>query len=102
MDHNNLASQGHPHGQCPHGRCLDHGPEWENVGEARQEPNPGFFGLMKTFWMDRCCGKPMSRYKVVQTRRCKKCGRTEDNVTHRYLALCLCCSYHFDNTPATY
>ncbi|MBI2096394.1 MAG: hypothetical protein HYT43_02050 [Candidatus Taylorbacteria bacterium] len=94
MDHSNLAGQKYPHGQCRHGRCLDHGPEWENVGEKRREPNPGIFGK-KTYRKSRCCGQPMARYKEVQTKRCKKCGRTEDHIEN-YLALCLCCGYHFD------
>ena len=99
MDHNNLAGQKCPHGQCRHGRCLDHGPEWENVGEKRHEPNPGIFGK-KTYWTSRHCGQPLARYKVVQTKRCKKCGRTEDNIILDALALCLCCGYHFNNSPS--
>ena len=97
MDHNNLAGQRCPHDQCRHGRCLDHGPEWENVGEKRLEPNPGVFG-QKTYWIAirRCCGRPMARYKEVQTKRCRKCGRTEDHVGKYPFALCLCCGYHFD------
>ena len=101
MDHNNLAGQKYPHGQCRHGICLGHGPEWENVGEKRSEPNPGIFGK-KTYWTSRHCGSPMARYKEVQTRRCRKCGRTEDNVTNYHLALCLCCGYHFNNISYDY
>jgi len=53
MDHNNLAGQKYSYGQCVHGRCLGHGPEWENVGKVRRrEPNPGIFGK-KTYWMSR-------------------------------------------------
>ena len=97
MDHSNLAGQKCcPHGQCRHGMCLDHGPEWENVGE-RSEPNSGIFGK-KTYWMSRHCGQSMARYRVVQTKRCKKCGRTKDCIAIYELALCLCCGYHFDNT----
>ena len=96
MDHNNLAGQKCPHGQCRHGMCLDHGPEWENVGEKRSEPNPGIFGK-KTYWTSRHCGKPMARYKEVRTQQCQKCGRIEDLVVNYYLALCLCCGYHFKN-----
>ena len=98
MDHSNPAGQKRPYGQCRHGRCLDHGPEWENFGEKRREPNPGSFGK-KTWWFTRCCGEPMARYKEVQTRRCRKCGRKEDEITNSYLALCLCCGYHFNNIP---
>lgn len=94
MVHSNLAAQKYSHGQCVHGRCIDHGPEWENIGEQRREPNPGIFGK-KTYWMSHCCGKPMARYKVVQTKRCKKCGRTEDHIVIFKLALCRCCGYHF-------
>lgn len=90
MDHSNLAGQKCTHSQCRHGMCLNHGPEWENTGNERREPNPGVFGK-KTYWSTRCCGTPMARYKEVQTKRCKKCGRQEDNITHDCLALCLCC-----------
>ncbi len=97
MDHNDLTDQKCSHDQCSHGMCLDHGPEWENVGEKRREPNPGIFGK-KTCWTIRHCGQPMARYKEVQTRRCRKCGRTEDYIANCYLALCLCCGYHIYNT----
>lgn len=97
MDHSNLAGQKCPHGQCRHGRCLDHGPEWENIGEVRREPNPEFFGFKKTYWASWCCSKPMARYKEVQTQRCRKCGRTKDRIINSNLVLCLCCGYHFTN-----
>lgn len=86
-----------PSGQCRHGRCLDHGPEWENVGEVRREPDPGIFGK-KTWWFTRCCGAPMARMKDVQRKRCKKCGRTEDHIKKSYFALCLCCGRTKDMT----
>ncbi len=101
MDYSNLAVEKCSHGQCRHGRCLDHGPEWESVGEKRREPNPGIFGK-KTYWMDRHCGRLMARYKEVQTRKCRKCGRAEDLVMNYNLALCLCCGYHFTNASSDY
>ena len=97
MDHSNSADSG-KFCQCPHGRCLNHNPEWENVSEI-QEPNPEWFGLKKTYWSDHCCGKNMARYRVVQVRRCKKCGRIDKVIKNIFLALCLCCGYHRDNTP---
>ena len=99
MDNSNLAGQKCPHGQCVHGMCHNHGPERENVGEKRCEPNPGIFGK-KTYWTRRHCGQLMAQYKEVQTRKCRKCGRTEDNITNYYLALCLCCGYHFTNVSS--
>ncbi len=100
MDHSNLAGQKYSHSQCVHGRCLDHGPEWENVGEVRREPNPGIFGK-KTSGMNRCCGKPMTQYKEVQTQRCRKCGRTKDHITNYRLVFCLCCGYHFTKSGSS-
>jgi hypothetical protein len=44
----------------------------------------------------------MARYKEVQTQRCRKCGRTKDHITNYYLALCLCCGYHFNNISCGY
>ena len=99
MDHSDLVGQKYPHRQCVHGMCLDHGPEWENVGERRRESNPGIFG-QKTYWTIGHCGRAMARYQEVRTRRCKKCGRTEDCVVNGFLALCLCCGYHFDNNSS--
>ena len=93
MDHSDLAGKKCEHGMCQHGFCLDHDPKWENVGSPRREPNPGFLGK-KTWWTSRHCGKAMARYKVVQTQRCKQCGRQEDHITDEYLGLCLCCGYH--------
>ena len=93
MDHSDLAGEKDSYIQCGHGRCLDHGPEWENVGNVRREPNPGIFG-QKTYWFTHCCGAPMARYKNVQTKRCQKCGRQEDHITYDHLALCLCCGRH--------
>ena len=97
MAHSDLAGKKCEHGMCKHGFCLDHSPQWENVGPVRQEPNPSFFGKKKTYWTKRHCGKAMAQYRVVQTQRCKQCGRQEDHVTNYNLALCLCCGYHFDN-----
>jgi hypothetical protein len=96
MDHNNLTEQEH-YEQCPHGKCLNHDPEWEIVNKWR-EPNPGIFGV-KTYWRTRCCGRPMARYKKMETWRCRKCGREQDNIKNDSLALCLCCGYHFTNIP---
>ena len=98
MDHSNLAGEKYSNGQCAHGMCLEHGPEWGNVGEKHLEPNPGIFGT-KTYWFARCCGSPMAKYRAVQTQRCRKCGRTEDLVTHYYVALCICCGRTKDMTP---
>lgn len=95
MDHS--TSEKCPHGQRRYRMCLDHNPEWENIGGRRREPNPGIFGK-KTYWTTSHCGQSMARYKVVQTRRCKKCGRTEDRIEIFELALCLCCGYHFKNS----
>ena len=97
MDHSNLTDQKCSHNQCHHGMCLGHGPEWENIGEKRWEPNPGIFGL-KTYWRSHHCGQPMARFKEVRTRQCQKCRRTEDHIVISGLALCLCCGYHFDKT----
>jgi hypothetical protein len=95
MDHGNL--EGQKYRQCSHGMCLDHGPEWENVGETLYVPDPSFFGMKKTYWGSSCCGKPMEMCKEVQTKRCKKCGRFKDHVVNHYVALCLCCGYHHSN-----
>ncbi len=101
MVHSNPVDQKCSHGQCRHGRCHGHGPEWENLGEKWRESNPGIFG-QKTFWLIRCCGAPMARMKEGRTRQCKKCGRMEDSVTRYHLALCRCCGRTIDVTPDDY
>ncbi len=97
MDHGNTKA-GQQYKQCPHGMCLNHDPEWENIGKKRRQYKGEFPG--KTSGRDHCCGKAMMWYKEVQKRRCKKCGRTEDHISNYYLALCLCCNYHFIETPS--
>lgn len=93
MENGMALEHGHLHCQCPHGKCLNHGPDWENVGEQQLVPDPGLFGI-QTYLFDRCCGKLMARRRVMQKRRCRKCGRIEEHrVTVR--AVCLCCGYHF-------
>lgn len=101
MDNRDTEVQSCSHSQCVHGMCLDHEPEWENIGENSNKPNHGIFGK-STYWTERCCGRFMARYKVVQTQQCKKCGRIEDKVILDALALCLCCGHHFDNSPEDY
>jgi ribosomal protein L37E len=96
MDHSSLAEQKHECTMCEHGFCRNHNPDWEV--STRQEPNPGIFGA-KTYWISHHCGRAMARYRVVQTKRCRKCGRTEEEVVNYNLALCLCCGYHRDILP---
>ena len=108
VDHSESARGKHASSQCVHRECINHEPVWEDVGKRRLEPNPGFFGLKKTYWIKRHCGKAMARYKEEQTRRCRKCGGIEDCITEEYrknefgsdalyrnkdIALCLCCGY---------
>ena len=88
----NIAGQ-YPRGQCRHGMCLDHEPEWKNV-ENRREPTRGVFGN-KTYWMNRHCGRPMAMYVEVESWECKECGRTEDRVVNYDLAVCRCCGFSF-------
>ena len=95
MAHSNLTSQECSR-KCVHGKCLNHDPEWENVGEKEYKPNPGIF--KKTYWLSRCCGRAMAQYKEVQRRQCQKCGSYEDFVTYESIALCLCCGCHFKNS----
>ncbi len=97
MDNSNLAGQNYSQAHCRHGRGIDHEPEGESVGERQIVPNPSVLGI-KTYWTERCCGKPMLRYKEVQTQRCKKCGRTNAPTTSTNLALCACCASKIDKT----
>jgi len=92
MDHSDSGEKTYAYHACEHGCCLNHNPEWEKVGEARQVPDPGITGA-KTYWSRRHCGAAMTRVKTVQTYQCVKCGRSEHKVMNR-LALCKCCGYH--------
>lgn len=73
--------------------------EWEKVGESRLVPNPGIFG-QKTYWSAWCHGRPMARYKELQTMRCRQCGGTKDFIMNRAFALCRVyrCSARLDET----
>jgi len=99
MDHSNQATNAHSHQKCAHGRCLNHDPEWKNVGEKRHVPAPSFFGLKTTFWSEFCCGAPMSRCNTVQDCECQKCGRRVGKVITEKVAVCLCCGYHYEVRP---
>jgi hypothetical protein len=85
------------HKTCVHGECLDHNPEWEDIGHKFYVPNPDFFGLKKTYWFNFCCGKNMTMVKEMQLQRCKHCGRTANNRTDWSLGLCMCCGKTVDN-----
>lgn len=89
MDHGDQK-----HTQCPHRRCLNHGPEWENIGSKWLEPKSVLFGLWRIWFSVWCCRRPMSRYVVVQTQQCRKCRRMRDNVIFPRAALCYCCGRH--------
>jgi hypothetical protein len=86
MAHGNPVKQQYL--QCSHGHCLNHSPEWRNIGNKRLE-HPGFF--RKFWWSTWCCAKPMERYQEVQRQQCEKCGRQAENVIERYIAVCCCC-----------
>jgi len=101
MVHSNPTDQERPHSQCAHGKCLDHGPEWENIGEKWLSPLSWIFAwTLGRWWFNWCCGKPMARMYEVQKRRCKKCGRKEDHVISSYVALCQCCGKRFTHSSA--
>ena len=85
--------------QCPHGKCLEHKMEVEReTGEKRFVLAPELFGLKKTYWFERHCGKPMTICKQVEQNRCRKCGRTEDREVDWHLAVCSCCGYFYKNS----
>lgn len=101
MDHSNLGKPPCERRMCKHGNCLDHSPEWENVGKEHYVPDPGFFG-QKTYWFERHCDMRLVRYSLVQTQRCKQCGRVQDVIKVQNMGVCPCCGYHKDFTPDTY
>ena len=34
--------------QCVYKKCMNHEPEWKDVGDIKVLPNPAFFGLKMT------------------------------------------------------
>ncbi len=86
--------------ECPHGRCLNHGPRWEDIGE-RFDNNPTIFGA-KTWWRTACCGKKMARVKKISIRKCRQCGRREEFVADESHALCKCCGHKFHKTSSVF
>lgn len=77
------------HKRCQHGMCLNHKPDWENIGEPENKVSPGILGIM-VYLFSRCCGRRMMRMLSVQKKRCKKCGR-EKYFSEDVFALCSCC-----------
>jgi len=87
------------HKPCPHGFCLNHDPEWKNIGEPKLVPAPRLFGLLAIYLTEWHCGRPMIRMFKVQEQTCKKCGRTrlgriDDPLYFDGMAVCGCCGYH--------
>ncbi len=99
MDNGSLVGQKYSHGECVHGECVNHHPEWEKVGEERSEPILGkdWLGRFKkeTYWNTQCCGKPMKKLIRLQRVRCTKCGQQKDHCGSArlgtYVGLCSCC-----------
>ena len=99
MEHNDSkVRERFHHKQCVHGMCHNHGPEWKNIGERQLKPNPGIFG-QTTYWNSLCCGARMWRGKLIQTQRCKKCGRKRIFIRQSAVAVCLCCDRTLGKTP---
>lgn len=69
-----------------------HEPDWEKVGESSFIPSSGPFGK-KTYWIHRCCGKSMLRYKKVNEYKCKVCGKEEQRNVDNPIALCPVCKH---------
>jgi hypothetical protein len=95
MDHSEPKDEEYSHQQCAHGMCLNHDPEWENLGQQRREPQRNMFGRIKTYWEFKCCRQKMVHAREVQTQRCRKCGRTREHILNYNVVLCLCCGHHF-------
>lgn len=97
------ASDEHPvagravytHEQCSHGKCLNHSPQWERVGEPIFQNNPTRFRKIITFLRYGHCGIYMRRMSKSVLQRCKLCGRTEELLLEPLVAVCSCCGYHF-------
>lgn len=52
-----------------------HVPNFQWVkGTKRLISKPSFFGLKKTLWFTRCCGKTTLRVSWVQEAKCESCG----------------------------
>lgn len=76
--------------RCAHNTCLNHKPIWVD-GDKQIKPSSTIFGK-RTYWLLRCCGKPMTRYKEQYLLVCKECGATEPiSGGCKIMAVCKCC-----------
>ena len=82
----------HVYGQCVHGQCLEHEPDWQD-GVSEFIPTTGLFGR-KNYLFIYCCGSPMAHYKEVGLNSCKKCSRKELVTRDSEVAFCRCCHRH--------
>jgi hypothetical protein len=79
-------------------QCSGHEPSWKTLSR-RPMPEPTFFGLKTTLWTRRHCGSGMERCKLILTRRCQVCSRTETiEEEGGILAVCLKCLF-FEYIP---
>ncbi|HHX58930.1 MAG TPA: hypothetical protein GX706_04180 [Candidatus Moranbacteria bacterium] len=80
----------YPEKQCPHGNCLNHSPEFKEVGplELRRKKHP-IWGWR--FLFKYCCGKRMKRAELVLPVKCNKCGRLDYQVQEYSVEYCECC-----------
>ena len=77
---------------CVHNRCVNHAPDWEFL-EKIAFPVTGIRKFLLNIVNGRsCCGRRMSRYKVVGIYRCKECGR-ESVSQYGDSFLCECCGH---------
>lgn len=83
--------------QCIHHKCLNHKPEWEEIGNSYYTSRNG---LLKVYLSERCCGQFMRRVRIERHAQCTKCGSERVVVKHHYLALCMCCGRVVDKTPS--
>lgn len=91
-----MCDEKNGHKRCQHGMCLNHQPDWEDVGKPEYRPNPTFFGI-KVYLSVRCCGRRMLRMLSIQKKRCKTCGR-EGSFPDAVIALCSCCGQKVNKT----
>lgn len=86
------------HESCPHGQCLGHDPDWEEMQEKVFIPRPSFLLRRKRSLFDSCCGKRMLRVRIELKVRCRKCGEMGTKVKNwedAEAVYCECCKRYY-------
>lgn len=79
--------------QCPHNRCSNHNPQFENQKEEIADFKPSRLFKILIYFRYFCCKKKMKVRLVNDVVICRLCGRKKSE-PFQYVFICECCGFH--------